>query len=136
MSALQAPVSTAPFIPQSGARITNAARSANAAQFRDLLIDLLNEHGPLKAAQLVDLTGSKLTTVREYMSKLVNDGRAASKRMPNPVTNGFTWFALYSVGDGLAPLKGETPKQKTLTTYPLHHVRHPQDIAFFGPARI
>jgi hypothetical protein len=35
----------------------------------------------------------------------------------------------------LKPLKGEQPKQKTVTDYPLHHVRDPLHTYLFGPAK-
>ena len=132
---LQMPILNPAPIPQRGDKMSRDEQRQKAAMFRDLLIDLLNEHGPLKAAQLVALTGSKLSTVREYMSKLTHEGRAISTHVPAPGNGGAGWVAMYSAGDGLAPLKGECAKQRTLTKYPLHHVRDELVAALFGAAR-
>jgi hypothetical protein len=64
---LNIPVFNPAPIPQRGQALTYKQKCEQAAQFRDLLVELLTEHGPLTAAQLVAYTGSKLTTVRDYM---------------------------------------------------------------------
>jgi hypothetical protein len=93
------------------------------------------EHGPMGSTELVALTGSKMNTIREYMSKLVNEGRALSELIANPVNGGRTVMAIYSVGDGTIPQKGEVAKRETVTQYPLHHVRDSLVTALFGPAK-
>jgi len=134
---LQIPVLIPRTVPQRSAKITQARQRENANMFREVLLDLLQQHGPLKVSQFIEFTGASATTVREYMCKLINEGRAVSTRTPNGLLKGAGWVAVYSLSDGSIPPKGEMLKQMTVTSYPLNHVRDPYALPanFFGPAR-
>lgn len=105
-----------------------------AEQFRDQLIELLNESGPMGSTDLVKATGRSINTVREYMSKLIKAGRARSVVVANPINGGATVMAIYSsVSEADQP---DEPQQSVKAAYPLHHFRDPFVAALFGPARV
>ncbi len=104
-------------------------------KFREILINLLTEKGPMGSRDLVDYTGSKIGKVRDYMNKLVNEGRANSELIPNPRNAGRTVIALYSVGDGARTVASDSLKQSSCRIYPPNHRRDFLVTALFGPAK-
>lgn len=111
----------------------HGAQREAAQGFRETLINLLAQYGPLSVKALVELTGSPPSTIRDYMGKLDEDGRVLTEKVTGAAhSTGGTRTALYSLPGSEITGKCADVIQMIRTTYPLNHKRDFLVSALFG----
>lgn len=91
--------------------------------------------GPLDANRGAEVSGTTSKVAREYLCRLVKSGVAGVEHVRN-TAGGPAFVAQYFLLPEKQPSRDVgKPRQATVSSWKPNIVRHPQDVAFFGPAR-
>ena len=127
---MNAPLTMPRFLPIPTTKGSRAKQRKTSAAFRNALLDLLSEDGPMGSRDLAELTGSTVNTVRDYLQALMKSGLVESEKVKgrNHPTGGTVMCMYRIVVDDLPT------HQSTATGYSRNQVSDPYALpaAFFA----
>lgn len=121
-----------------------AKQLADAAALKELILQLITDHGPLSASAIADYVDTTAKTVREYAHRMIREGSLKSDLIVGRSSGtAGNVTAYYSLSDGqgggeliLNPNRNMGKARQVIRTkYPQHHERDTLVAALFGPAQ-